>query len=440
MLRMILIIMLLLGAAFAQDPCGDNQCLCGDCDGDGVVTIIDALQAARTGAGLHSLTDPYFNCCNVQGTPGGMTTPGTDVTVLDALVIAQVSAGYRHGMACAEDPLLAIPGYRDDFGHDQLMVFNTVTMRRCATIDLSTIGAPSWVSAERVEHDDGNIFLVGRDRYLNNEYLVKVDDSSWAITSHITEPLYTLFDSTLDTVNDRIYISGYQEFNIYDYDLNPIASIPTSSLASVEFYRGEAFFGYRDVGQIDKYHGTTMTGSLSIPSAHSFLMDIEFSGDYLFVGSATSQVAKFHRVNMVTGVVDDLSFASTGTAVLGTYTMWIDIDHHRQLAFASWLELTATPGDPWVPHISVIDISGPPQLVAFIDPPFPSSLIGGVSYDSNMQRLIVTRNVDQPFVVVVRLLLIWYILDVSQISGYNLIHTEQVAVAGYSRDVGLIKG
>lgn len=77
-----------------------SDLLCGDCNGDGAVSILDALQAAR----YATATTPViftedFARCNVAGTPG--TGAGTTVDILDALSIAQRDVGLLASLSCA---------------------------------------------------------------------------------------------------------------------------------------------------------------------------------------------------------------------------------------------------------------------------------------------------------------------------------------------------
>lgn len=75
--------------------------LCGDCNSDAVVNIIDALSAARHAAGLDNLTGAVFAACNVSGTPGDDTTPGADVSILDALAIGRYVALIVPALTCS---------------------------------------------------------------------------------------------------------------------------------------------------------------------------------------------------------------------------------------------------------------------------------------------------------------------------------------------------
>jgi hypothetical protein len=75
-------------------PPGD----CGDCNQDGVVSILDSLAAAQIAAGVFTPTPEQFNYCNVQGTLS--PAPGAVVDVLDSLTIAQYAAGLPVTLTC----------------------------------------------------------------------------------------------------------------------------------------------------------------------------------------------------------------------------------------------------------------------------------------------------------------------------------------------------
>ena len=80
------------GALFAQQ--------CGDCDGDGVVTVLDALAAMGHEAGLLPVLGMNFVRCNVDGPPGGDGRAGAIVDAVDALVIAMRSASIGADPVC----------------------------------------------------------------------------------------------------------------------------------------------------------------------------------------------------------------------------------------------------------------------------------------------------------------------------------------------------
>ena len=84
-------------------PQANAQIVCADCDGTMTVTILDALVAAQHSAGLIVLTGTQFVSCDVDLT--------SSVTILDALVIAQVAAGLPAALMCNQSPscVVALP-------------------------------------------------------------------------------------------------------------------------------------------------------------------------------------------------------------------------------------------------------------------------------------------------------------------------------------------
>ena len=72
--------------------------LCGDCNTDGVVDVLDALLAAQAEVGVALLTPTQFANCNVEGALE--PDPGAEVTVLDALRLAQFAVGSPVPLDC----------------------------------------------------------------------------------------------------------------------------------------------------------------------------------------------------------------------------------------------------------------------------------------------------------------------------------------------------
>jgi hypothetical protein len=66
--------------------------LCGDCTGDGVISILDALAAAQHAVLVIMLMGTEFNNCDVDA--------DMDVDILDALLIAQVASGQPTALVC----------------------------------------------------------------------------------------------------------------------------------------------------------------------------------------------------------------------------------------------------------------------------------------------------------------------------------------------------
>jgi hypothetical protein len=81
-----------------RDSC--PRTLCGDCDQNGAVNILDALIAAQDAAGslMPPLSGSGFSNCNVTGPVE--PDPSAQVNILDALVIAQLSAGLAPPHMC----------------------------------------------------------------------------------------------------------------------------------------------------------------------------------------------------------------------------------------------------------------------------------------------------------------------------------------------------
>lgn len=73
--------------------------ICGDCDGDGRLAILDSLVAAKSSAGLTALDPTAFTRCNVAGLLE--PDPGAEVTVIDALSMARYVAGLTGTLNCA---------------------------------------------------------------------------------------------------------------------------------------------------------------------------------------------------------------------------------------------------------------------------------------------------------------------------------------------------
>lgn len=85
------------GAIVRLEPGGCAQ-LCGDCNQDGQVTILDAFEAARHAVGLITLTGLAFEACNVV--PPLTPSPAATLDVRDALEIARATAGLVTTLVC----------------------------------------------------------------------------------------------------------------------------------------------------------------------------------------------------------------------------------------------------------------------------------------------------------------------------------------------------
>lgn len=71
---------------------------CGDCNGDMTLSILDALVAAQHSAALITLTGIDFSNCNVLGALE--PDPAAEVSILDALALAQAAAGLTVMLVC----------------------------------------------------------------------------------------------------------------------------------------------------------------------------------------------------------------------------------------------------------------------------------------------------------------------------------------------------
>ena len=96
--------------AYVLDLCPSNCSvgLCGDCDGSGAVTIVDPFYAAKFSAGLATFPSAsQFDSCNVFGELAPAAS--ANITMGDALVIAQSLVGLRDLTCCAGGAKLQIP-------------------------------------------------------------------------------------------------------------------------------------------------------------------------------------------------------------------------------------------------------------------------------------------------------------------------------------------
>lgn len=70
----------------------DNYVLCGDCDLDGDIDVLDALRAARLAAVLIMPGPLDFRVCDVDA--------DADIDIIDALLTAQAAAGLPVMLTC----------------------------------------------------------------------------------------------------------------------------------------------------------------------------------------------------------------------------------------------------------------------------------------------------------------------------------------------------
>ena len=75
------------------EPC--DTILCGDCNQDGSINILDALKAAQHSAGVVTLVGAAFDNCNVNRDTGSTT-----VDILDALALARFDLGLGGPLSC----------------------------------------------------------------------------------------------------------------------------------------------------------------------------------------------------------------------------------------------------------------------------------------------------------------------------------------------------
>lgn len=82
-----------------------NAQICGDCNGDGSVTVLDALVAAQVAAGFDTSRYPGMSleACDVAAPQRVCSGPACSppvITILDALRIAQWSLGIGAPLLC----------------------------------------------------------------------------------------------------------------------------------------------------------------------------------------------------------------------------------------------------------------------------------------------------------------------------------------------------
>ena len=119
---------------------------CGDCDGNGLVDILDAYAAARYAVGLYNLAEPEFSACNVAGIRGNQYYPPASVTASDALFIAQHVVGRRGSLNCIFDLPILFTSVRDGNSEIYLMDTNGSNERpfRFGQSDQSAEFDPFW--------------------------------------------------------------------------------------------------------------------------------------------------------------------------------------------------------------------------------------------------------------------------------------------------------
>ncbi len=105
---------------------------CGDCDGDGTITALDALRAAMHSAGTVLITDLGLLDCDVDRS--GI------INVVDALIMAQEAAGLMPGLdcpSCLDCDWNGTPGESTDLAAISARVASDVVTPRDAVCDLN---------------------------------------------------------------------------------------------------------------------------------------------------------------------------------------------------------------------------------------------------------------------------------------------------------------
>jgi hypothetical protein len=215
---------------------GTLPALCGDCDLDGDVDVLDALDAARHGIGLTTLVGAAFDNCDVQPDHGN-----GEVNVLDALPIAQFSVGIRPALLCAAspgcapatpDPVLLdtvvsyVPGPLIDPGRaDPIYAVNGVLGGGCCagSLDVCSLGSDSvgWgghLTLRRagrvITNGPGADFVVyenpfwiagspeGSGFYETGIVEVSMDGVAWVTFPVVFDPAYPVDDR-------RRYVEGF---------------------------------------------------------------------------------------------------------------------------------------------------------------------------------------------------------------------------------------
>jgi hypothetical protein len=98
----------------ADCPAGCAINACGDCDGDGFVSVLDAFVGAQNAVGLATFPgQSTFDACNVVGAQN--PNPGAEVTILDALEIARHIVGLTDISCCPAQQILRILSCGDSY-------------------------------------------------------------------------------------------------------------------------------------------------------------------------------------------------------------------------------------------------------------------------------------------------------------------------------------
>ena len=98
MMRSIRVILFVGLMTLTMTPVANAQGLCGDCDQNGIINVLDSLTAAQISVGLVTPTPSQRIDCDVDGS--------NTVDVLDALLISQFAAGLPTTLACPGAPVI----------------------------------------------------------------------------------------------------------------------------------------------------------------------------------------------------------------------------------------------------------------------------------------------------------------------------------------------
>ena len=92
--------------------------ICGDCNGDGRVTVLDSLYASQHEQGLRKLASPNYESCNVMGISGGIADPGATVDSLDAQEISNYAVGLVSHLNCEKAYKIVFASYEGGIQSD----------------------------------------------------------------------------------------------------------------------------------------------------------------------------------------------------------------------------------------------------------------------------------------------------------------------------------
>jgi hypothetical protein len=124
-------------------PLAGAQMICGDCDGNGAITVLDALVAAQIAAGITTPTPVQQALCDVQG--------DIDVDVVDALRLAQEAAGLTPGLTCPDTRPVAQncmgPALLTGTGPIDYELMDLDMSPADVTVEVSTDGGSTWQPA-----------------------------------------------------------------------------------------------------------------------------------------------------------------------------------------------------------------------------------------------------------------------------------------------------